>query len=217
MTAPGCLASLLLTGIRYLTLDNNAMAPYGTTADRTVYTFAAVDIGAADADRLVVVGTGLLDNNGANIVSGVTVGGVTATMVVENHHGTKDTYFWQANVPTGTTADIIVTASPDANGMGIGVAVLYDVNHTAYDSVANTTGTATVNAKAGGIVLGYGVTSTGEWTGLAEDFDQLVGIDGGQYHSGAHKFFDADTTAFAVTRTDGGNDDGFVLVSYQPN
>ena len=100
-------------------------------------TFSAVSLGTASATRKIVVGVAAGGGNVDSITS-VTVATISATLVIASGGGTSAyTELWQADVPTGTTGDIVVVSSGvDAKGrMGIGVYAVYDAA-----SVANDTG-----------------------------------------------------------------------------
>lgn len=81
----------------------------------STYTFASSAIGTAAANRWVIVG--VLGSKSAPIgtITSLTVGGITATELVTNTEavGSSDirVSLYIANVPTGTTADIVVTWS----------------------------------------------------------------------------------------------------------
>jgi hypothetical protein len=85
---------------------------YELTTNSTTYTFTNCDIGAASQSRVVAVGI-VASGNTTNPVSSVTIGGISASNVVNN--GTTSTNnkpncaIYSAKVPTGTTANIVVT------------------------------------------------------------------------------------------------------------
>jgi hypothetical protein len=82
----------------------------------TPISFTGVPIGDASADREVYVSLPLCSTeSGGSSVTGVTIGGVAAssvvaTPVVTSGYSTQSS-IWKAVVPTGTTADIVVTVS----------------------------------------------------------------------------------------------------------
>lgn len=88
-------------------------------------TFAAVPIGAAASNRLIVVGC-----NNPN-VTGITVGGVPATRRQQGNGGDNAVSAWVAAVPTGTTADIVIATDPNwGSDAGIIVGRLTGANPT---------------------------------------------------------------------------------------
>lgn len=89
------------------------------TVNRTTYTFAAQPIGAASATRRVIV---VLSTASARAVSSATIGGVAATVdATAAKTGTARLAIISAVVPTGTTADVVVTLNGGAAYMGIAV------------------------------------------------------------------------------------------------
>ena len=136
-------------------------------------TFTSQAIGTAAANRKVVVGF-TAHNNASGILTAVTVGGVSATALVQfNAADTADAELWIASVPTGTTGDIVLTGQHD--GCGISVWATYGASSTAHaTATSESTGTMTlnVNTVAGGITIGYSTFNTATaiaWTGITED------------------------------------------------
>lgn len=81
----------------------------------TTTTFPAMSIGPASASRYVlVVVTGVRDRS--TNFTGVTIGGISATLLYQNKStSTQEVMaFFIALVPTGTTADVVVTDSTPA-------------------------------------------------------------------------------------------------------
>jgi hypothetical protein len=73
-------------------------------------TFTAVAIGTASSDRIVCVALAWLGTSSPNMdITTVTVGGITATQAVYNRNGARAHALWFALVPTGTTANIVVS------------------------------------------------------------------------------------------------------------
>jgi hypothetical protein len=185
----------------------------GTGVDGTnknsvaVYTFSGLAIGTAAADRKVVViisGTGI---GGADAVSAVTVGGVSGTAVVSLTHSAAGDFteeIWQADVPTGTTADVVVTwSATQMRSVGVGTYAVYGAASAAAATGTTETDAANVamTVPAGGVSFGGtgSNVSTGSvaWSSnLTEGYDELVesGVHG---HSGAAK-----TNATALTAED---------------
>ncbi|HUO50194.1 MAG TPA: fibronectin type III domain-containing protein, partial [Candidatus Paceibacterota bacterium] len=133
-------------------------------------TFSNVNIGTPAANRIVVVG---VDNNSGNNDGGttaVTIGGVSATKAVTSATGSDYASIWYATVPTGSTANIVVTtgSSGGIENMGILVGTITGSSsptpvasgsHAAvYDAgdpqIVPTTGTVTV--PTGGVAVVFG-------------------------------------------------------------
>lgn len=94
----------------------------------TIQTFLTQGIGPASADRQVLVFIG--QSEGDAFIS-VTIGGVLATQVVTNTTTTTRTAMYMANVPTGTTATIVITCTALIDFIGIEVGHFTGINATA--------------------------------------------------------------------------------------
>ena len=178
----------------------------------TSYSFASTAFGAAQADRLIVVTvSGLIaPSSGTGHITGVTVGGITATEVIQDvtFGGGNSVHcgIYVASVPTGTTGTVVVTtkASGSISRAGIGVFAVYGANATATDSDSDTgtsTKTCVVNVPAGGVVIGvtcnYTSSRTTTWGNLTERYDQ--NINSGTYQSGADAAFETAQTSLSIT------------------
>lgn len=92
-------------------------------SDLTTYTFSAVNIGSPDAGRTVFVAVTGAGTAGRTI-TGVTIGGVSATQAIQQAHSASESAvvaIFAADVPTDSTADIVVTWSAGQLRTGIGV------------------------------------------------------------------------------------------------
>lgn len=176
----------------------------------TTYTFTAKNIGAAASNRKVVIGVFGI-TGGSTAVSSLTVGGVSAGQVVASYtsgsaEGTGA--LWIADVPSGTTGDVVVTFAGGALSCGIGVWALYGAAASVTDSGLSTTDpmTDTLNVSAGGAVIALAgaitVTATYTWTNVTENFDGAV--EGAETYSGASiTTSSAGTLAVTATPTGG--------------
>ena len=162
--------------------------------DLTTYTFAAFSVGAASADRVCIAHIWSLAGS-ANSIDNVTIGGVTATSAVKRAAvQTRQLAIYYAVVPTGTTADVVVTFSGTCTKAGVELNVLRNTTQTAPSSVSGsepninastTTLAATaVTIPAGGFGLAcawIGSTAGGlvTWTQTTgtpvKETDELVG------------------------------------------
>lgn len=150
-------------------------------------TFPAFAIGTASATRRVIAAILVNDDGSMNNISSVTIGGVTATMLahatnLDQHRA--DTYLYEAVVPTGTTADVVV--SHPTNMLQMSVA-LYTVTGAAstVTPIAGSGGfptAAAVNMPANSINLfavamadGATNTTTKVWTGATAVEDWTPG------------------------------------------
>lgn len=134
------------------------------------YTFSGASIGTAASDRRVhvlVMGEG---GNPATLTS-ATVGGIAATINVQRSSGDLTTAIITAAVPTGTTADIVLTFFASKNSANIGVYRSVGLtSNTAVDtdSSASDPATATLTSLPGGFCIGLCCSTIGTtvtWSG----------------------------------------------------
>lgn len=155
-----------------------------STADSSSYTFASQNLGAADAARYIIVGIQCRRTLNTNTISSVTVGGVTASLVVTADRGNQSKCaIYIAAVPTGTTGDVVVTFSGTANRCGIALWSAVGISSaTASDTDSSITGTAptmSIDVPAGGFAVAVGcenALTTATWTGLTERSDTQAEI-----------------------------------------
>ena len=149
------------------------------TVDRTIYTFSAQAIGTPASDRrIVVVAHGSV--TGPPVVSSATIGGITATNALEVSDGAATNTILIATVPTGTTADVVITYNIQAARCGISVyrmtgassatpfATANDIT-LAGDVLSTTITIPPSGAAVAEAIGGGGVSQT--WVGLTEDMD----------------------------------------------
>jgi hypothetical protein len=172
--------------------------------DRTTYTFASLDIGTASPTRKVIVGitTGATADR---TISSVTVAGIAASLVdtISDFNGIGTYYraaLYIAEVPTGTTGNVVVTMSGATSACGVGI--------WAADGLASATATTTttdtddpfslnINTTAGGIVVAIVNNSPVTWTGLTENFDVNPAAD--LWHTGASAAITTASTPLTIT------------------
>lgn len=148
------------------------------TTNTTAYTYSAVAIGTAHFNRRIVVGV-IFDDSGDSPLASLTVGGVAATLVKSQDSAVA---LYIALVPTGTTADIVVTYATAANRSAIGVWRLDGVTSNTPHHTIGIQGTGTsvgeeIQIPAGGAAVGIASLSSSAsmtWTGLTENFDSTV-------------------------------------------
>ena len=160
--------------------------------DRNIYTFSDAAIGAATGDREIVVGVLGIGNN--RVLNAVAIGGVTATLHRNFTSSGNRLAICSANVPTGTTGDIVVTFNGAVAACS--VAVFRMVNHTSavpHDTRLN--GTAFVDPLAvnidvpeDGVVVsaawGFSWNAEVTWAGVNEDHD--LNLDFNRRDTAAH-------------------------------
>lgn len=144
-------------------------------------TTTGLAIGAAGGARtvVVVVSVGSTGTSLTRVPASMTIGGVSATNDVALGTGAGTSSIWRATVPTGTTADVVITWN--AANSGVNFTVYTFVSPAAVSVVDTGTGddtdqdhavTLTLAAANGGhVIAGSGMyysTSAGSVTG-AED------------------------------------------------
>lgn len=153
-------------------------------SDLTTYTFASQNLGAADPNRWIVVCVGGA-HSAARSISSVTVGGVSATKIVQAEGSTlyRHTSIWVAPVPTGTTGDIVVTWSGAIGRCGYsayrlitGTAPTTAFNTQTDLSLTSSDLSVSINRPAGGVIVAstINISSTATsitWAGTTEDYD----------------------------------------------
>lgn len=163
------------------------------TSNGPSWTFSSHAIGAPAANRTVIVAVTAF--TAAATSSSLTIGGVSATSVVSLDTGNGFAEIWQADVPTGTTGDIVVTFS----GTGlrhceIGVYAAYAITATKHDSGTHS-GTASlttdiaipVNSVVVGVCYSEVTNATSTWVGVTERYDALS-ENTAAYHGGDGTF-----------------------------
>jgi hypothetical protein len=211
----------------------------------TSNTYTGKSFGAAAASRQIIVAIGWRSSSGVAspgpACSGVTIGGVTASLVVASAQGTASSDFgaeiWAASVPTGTTGNIVVnyTTAPGngVSGQGRLVISVYSLilstgsPVTASGGVASAPGPVgggTLTIPAGGVCLGVVCAASGASaiavtpSGMSVDISQpSVGGSGtgyGSAHSAPGVLTGSTTVSFTDTLTGGGG--AFALAAWSP-
>ena len=164
-----------------------------SSANATSYTFNSVALGIEHSSRLIVIGAT------ARGILGITVGGVAATRVISPL--TNFLEMWQAAVPTGSTATVIVTSSAvAADRCMIEVwALRYLRSHTVAAAAHGTSADPSVAAiavPARGVVAAYALGNGAiAWTEPASDHSSSVE---GVFYGGASASYAAATTIKAT-------------------
>ncbi len=159
-------------------ISNTANA-IDTTSPTTTHTFSSKAIGTAAADRIVVVAVGA-SNSGGETVASMTIGGISATKISDAQNTAGTSELWAAVVPTGTTADIVVTFTGSNNGhCAISVFAVTNADSTASDTGSSTaTPPSTTldivnNGGAIGVAWNHDASAF-TWTGLNEVVEQAT-------------------------------------------
>lgn len=179
------------------------------TSTTSTYTFTSQAIGTASSDRLVIVG---IMHNTASLsqqVTGVTIGGVSATSIIAPSAGVALSLF-TLKVTTGTTATIVVTLNGNAVNCGIQVYTLKNYK----SATPNFTTTNAVNsppqsvtATENTVVMAMATTST---TASTLTWSAPVVLDNTTLVGGGNRIvtvgsFKAYGSTNSVTFTDNGN------------
>lgn len=150
------------------------------TANLTTYTFGSQNLGVADSDRYIVAA--IEARAGATLsVSSASIGGVAASIVAQTQNAGDCAALVIANVPSGTTGDVVVTFNTAAARASIQLYRLVGIDsetasHTATSAPAQDP-TTTLDIPAGGVAIGCGTNFGGgsaTWTGLTENYDAVV-------------------------------------------
>lgn len=183
---------------------------YIQTTNATTYTFASCDLGVASADRRVIIGAHMYGGTSRTLAGTPTINGVNATVLTTNTASTGNCILLIANVPTGTTGDIVLQWSSGVAGCA--VSVWYATGLTSDTPVATQRSTSTTAPTSGSLATTAGgfivcaatarnpTLLTHSWTNATEQFDvelENAGGDGASI-SGAH----ATTTGSNITVTD---------------
>jgi hypothetical protein len=89
------------------------------TGPQDPVTYTGVDFGTEAADRYIIVAIG--QRNDSRTFTSVTIGGVTATILVQNVDGNTSAGIAIAAVPTGTSGDVVVNLNGTADSHYLGV------------------------------------------------------------------------------------------------
>jgi len=161
---------------------NNAQTGWTTT-----YTFSSVALGSADPARKIILGV----CGGVSVAppfSTVTIAGITATKVQDSLNSNARCGFFVADVPNGTSGNIVVnwTASIADTSIVVYRAIGLSSNNPYAVSNDNTVNgsndmSASLDIPTGGVGIGLALwdgasgTITSAWTNLTEDADRAHG------------------------------------------
>lgn len=156
---------------------------FGSSAVRDIpsspHSFTGMTIGAAPTGgetRHVVAAIGIM-HGGSGTIDSVTIGGVSATLVVGINNNPSQgaaAALYIAAVPTGTTATVVVSFT---SAVCIGAATFILRNRTTTTATSSSTAedpSLNLNIAGGGAAIGVSMVRDGTvstWTGLTEQFD----------------------------------------------
>lgn len=192
---PIVIVSTLSKTISYI--GNNQINTSGTS-----FTFTSQSIGTASSDRVVLVVACAVTSSPGTTISGVTIGGTSATSLVSTTGGSTGNYLpaaiYALLVSSGATANIVVSTSNSSSRAGIGVYTLTGSrgSSTTYNTSSSTSASggslsASINIPGNGAVLSGACGRAGSaigfsWTYPSSDFGvQYTGSTTNGF-SGAH-------------------------------
>jgi hypothetical protein len=196
-----------------------------TTNAVTTPSFAGLNIGTADPTRIVVALIGHGPNSGTTI-SGLTIGGVTATQAPGTAHDSGSgaaVDIWYAAVPSGTTATVAFTVSSAAESRivvttysVVGTGAAFSVGGGANATAASLS--AAVSIPAGGGAIAYAYThsassGSGTPTNLTLDTNNVV-VGTSTSYTG-HNTTGSGSTTMGVSWT-GSTDSALAIVTFSP-
>lgn len=196
----------------------------GSATNLTTYTFTAENLGAASSDRKIIVAiTGRSSDGAARSISTVTIGGVSASIAVQQSTNGNESGIAIASVPTGTSGDIVIVFSNTMGNCDIGTFSTTGVSSdTPTDSGASTAnpGTYDLDVTAGGVAVAISSVdiesaNMNTWAGLTERWDAQQSSSNNW--SGASDAFATTQTNLTVsaTRTSSSRPT-FVVASFPP-
>lgn len=164
-----------------MTAARQYITAVSSASGMTTYNFAGVALGTPAADRRIVLcaetrktGGGLCE------ITACTVGGITATPVVQNASADSGTVNYAgiliADVPSGVTGDISVTFSLPVLRAGVQVYAVTGEVHQSGWSLADHP-TVALDVPAGGFAVGCLSVASSQsfsWSGLDEDHIELI-------------------------------------------
>lgn len=210
------------TAVATITFTDTATILTNTNA----YTFSGKSFGTASSDRYIIVGIqGGINTTGGQTISSVTIGGVTATLVVQLQTSITNvsvrSALFIAAVPTGTTGDVVVTWAGTMLHCGIGIFAVTGLQSS------TPTATATSGAQPGNVSIncardGFIVANTGAydatpgaglstWTNLTERYDAQMESLGAV--TGASDNFSTTQTGLSITCTNAISVDALAMVA----
>jgi len=196
----GSIVNVIDASISFLALSENV-------TDASTFTFSNAALGAATSDRKIVVALTCARGTGSPVdVTGVTIGGVTATEAIgfNTSEGSFGNIFF-ANVPTGTTGDIVITNDGNSSGMSCGAYRVVDAAVSAQDTGSSEADpmTDTIAVTKGGVGVACAMSQgsgmgTFAWTGIDDEhYDKQ--FEGTTYISGASEAFASTDSSLTVT------------------
>ena len=153
----------------------------GSATDLTTYTFSSQNLGEAAFDRTIICAVSGRTQDGTssgNVISSVTIGGVSATIAVQGQNSGNTQGIAIASVPTGTTGDVVVVFAETMTNAEVSLYRCTGISTTVYDSGTSTAsvGTYDLDIPANGVAVAMmkndDGSQTATWAGLVETYDE---------------------------------------------
>ena len=156
-----------------------------STSDLSAYTFSSQNLGTAASNRYIVAVVASRYSSGTPTLSSVTIGGETATIVVQETSSDTAANVMGiaiALVPNGSTGDVVVTWSASAlrcavslyRVTGLGNAIKVDSSTTTSGPDPSLSIDVPVGFVISGAACGTGGAASTSWTGVTEDYDAMI-------------------------------------------
>ena len=162
----------------------------GLDTNLTTYTFSAASMGTEGATRKIIIGVGAEDALTGFTINSVTVGGVAAASVVTTSADTGSLVqsgLFIVDLPTGATADVVVTLSEACTSCGIAIWAAYDLTSSTPAATASQFQTSSanivlsMNVLVGDLIVGVSTneqsSNAATWAGLTEDAETVMGAE----------------------------------------
>jgi len=186
------------------TLAISELAEVSNSSDLTTYNFTSYSFGDADADRVLIVACYLHHTSSARTANSMTVGGTSATEVIEQATaGGSSASIWIVELPTGTSGTISVTASGACQSCGIrALRVVGLSSTTAHDTATDTADPLDlgIDVPANGLVVAVGGSFGGGGSYTHSEIDEITDaiIESNQVWTVGYRAYAAAQTGLAV-------------------
>lgn len=168
-------------GAKVMDLSYTFNTVVNDAANRSTYTFTAVNVGAAHPTRIVYVVIIVGYDTAAGVVNSVSVGGVSATLVVKQGDATSPANnfvhcgIWKVALPEGTTATIEINSTIALRATAATYSVYHSDNATVAIGRANGSNVTAIDMSVAGgaapsiiIAAGSSTTTPGSYSWSAE-------------------------------------------------
>jgi hypothetical protein len=178
---------------------------FDEVSDTTVYTYSDVDLGPADASRVILVQTSAGNLIPGSDVSGITVGGTAMTLGVRSTSsegtatsGAYDTEIWYKDLSDGTSGDVVVTYGAARTWQHTAVVTLTGTATSPHATATDTAGdplSINIAVEAGGIVFGAFTSNSNTSVTLSDNLTELYDEgSGNETNAGGAAIFESGAT-----------------------